>query len=154
MSYKLRVMLFALVIFAFASKSLVHNTWDLLHLRLPKYYVNASLLSGTLLLYDRPMFFESRQIEIREKGKEESQLLEYDLSVSGFNSYLHRRLFRFATNEFNCGIDSKAAFQYLFCRPELEILKNRNIEEVIVHFTPHWNSGQARSFQNRCDAHE
>ena len=152
--HRVSFILYAGLILGFASKSLVLNTWDLLNQRLPKYYVNASHLSGALLLYDRPMFFESRQIEIKGKNNSSISVLDYDLNDSKYESYLQRRLYRFATNELNCGGNQQAAFQMLFCQGTLEILKNKSVEEVTIRFIPNMLSGKERVFHYRCNQNE
>ncbi len=150
----IRFGVYTLLIFGFAAKGLFFNTIDLLHLRLPRYYINSSLLSGALLLYDRSMFFETRRLEVKEVGNSQITILDYDLSDSGYESYLKRRLFRFATNENNCGGDREAAFQILFCKSTLEIVKKRKIDEVTIRFQPHLISGSERVFKYQCRQNE
>lgn len=150
MKTKVLPILFSLLVVGFASQSLILNTWDILHLRLPDYYVNPSFLMGTLLLYDRPMFFETRRLEVKEKNAPNIETLEYDMQTPGYNTYLERRLYRFATNETNCGGDSAVAFQELFCRPKLQILKDKKIEEVTVRFTSHVRAEREKVFHHEC----
>ncbi len=151
---KIGPLLFAAIIVGFAGQGLILNTWDLLHLRLPQYFINPSLLSGTLLLYDRPMFFESRHIDIKEAGEPLVKTVDYDLHTDGFDSYLQRRLFRFATNETQCGGDCDAAFEQLFCKSPLLVLREKKIETVSVRFTPHIRSGRERVFHHLCQRDE
>lgn len=147
---RLSLFFYAALILGFSGKSVLFNTWDLLQQKLPQYHVNATLLSGTLLLYDRPMFFESRQIEIKEQGSAETQVMAYDLKSSAYQSYVERRLFRMATNEFPCGGNREVAFEELFCRGNLNVLKGKSVESVTVRFTPHLSSGHERIFTHEC----
>lgn len=142
---------YAAIILAGTAQSLIFNTWDLFHLRLPKYYINPTLLSGVLLLYDRPMFFETRKIEIREKGQTEFRALEFDLRRGPFETYVQRRLFRFATNELGCGCDSKAAFEILYCDSTLITLKDLDVQDVRLRFFPLIWDAPERVFEHRCD---
>lgn len=154
MKLKIRVGIYILIVSIFSGASILFNSWRLLHLETPRYFVNPTFLSGTLLLYDRPMFFESREIEVQEHGMERKTKLAYNLEIPGYNSYLHRRLFRFATDEFHCGIDQAKAFRYLFCESRLKILDSKTIDNVIVNFTPHLNPSSGRTFHQSCGANE
>lgn len=141
---------YALIIVGFAAPSIGMNAWGLLRLERPRYYINRLFLSGTLLLYDRPMFFESRKIELRLDAGKADETLDYNLQASFYQSYLERRLFRFATNETKCGVNQGAAFESLFCESGISSLKDKKIDSVTVRFTPHLKSGSERTFEHEC----
>lgn len=151
---RLMFLFYSAIILFFSGKTLVLNTWDLINLKLPQYYINPFLLSGTLLLYDRPMFFETRTLGVKERGKPDITTMEYDLRTKGYQSYLQRRLFRFATNENSCGGDSRAAIEDVFCKSKLEILKDKKIDEITISFEPHLKAGRQRTFHHVCAQNE
>lgn len=154
LKFSIAAILYVGIIVAGTAPSLVHNTWHLINRRLPEYYINPLFLSGALLLFDRPMFFETRRIEVRENGQSEFKTLDFDLRSGPFETYVQRRLFRFATNELNCGCDRNVAFEIIYCQSTLDSLSHLDVGDIRIRFTPLiWNSPE-RVYGHRCkDAH-
>lgn len=145
----LQLIFLCCLVFTLSLPGIFLNINNILHKKKTNYFRNAFLMSGTLLLYDRAMFFETRKIKVITKDGVE-MTFPFDLSIDGYNSYVSRRVYRMSTSEFPCGILMERAFDEIFCKNQIKILKMINIHKISVEFVSTIKPGYKRIFSHEC----
>ncbi len=142
---------YLLIIVGFSAGGIVQNVGLLLSGKKAGYHLNPLFLSGTLMLFDRGFFFESRQVQLfRKDGQVET--LEFDVPDTAFNSYVQRRLFRMISNELKCGMNTEEAIQDLYCRPREGKPATLRADSIEILFSGHLPPFKKTKFKYLCEA--
>jgi hypothetical protein len=144
---------YILIVLVFSVGGIAKNVIRLSGGKQAVYNVNPFFLSGTLLLFDRSFFFESRLVQVHRKNGQVDDV-DFDSPNANFNSYVQRRLFRMVNNELKCGINAKKAIQDLYCQTQASGRSNEQPVSIEMTFISHLTPVHETKFSYSCEARD